>query len=65
MKFGVVSYVGNLRLVQKMEGSTTRVGLTEWEEEWVMCSCKLCKCQKRQDCRIPLEHISNHGDFDR
>ena len=48
-----------------MEGSTIRVGSAEWEEEWVMYSCNLCKCQKRQRLRIALEHISKHGEFDR
>ena len=48
-----------------MEGSAIRVGLAEWEEEWVMCSCNLCKCQKRRSCRSALEHISKHGEFDR
>ena len=47
IKFGVVSYVVNFHSVQEMEGSTTRVGLAKWEEEWVMCSWNLCKCQKR------------------
>ena len=47
-----------------MEGSTTRVGSAEWDEEWVMCSCNLCKCQKRRRRRIALEHTSKHGEFD-
>ena len=48
-----------------MEGSTRITGTVEWEEEWVMCSCNLCKWQKRQRRRIALEHIKQHGEFDR
>ena len=55
----------SLFLVHDMEGSTTRTGSAGWEEEWVMCSCKLCKWQKRRRRRIALEHIKRHGEFDR
>ncbi|MCO5564316.1 hypothetical protein L7F22_017976 [Adiantum nelumboides] len=48
-----------------MEGSTTRAGSARWEEEWVMCSCNLCKWQKKRHRRIALEHIKQHGEFDR
>ena len=48
-----------------MKGSTTREGTAEWEEEWVMCSCNLCKWQKKRRRRIALDHIKHHGEFDR
>ncbi|MCO5551795.1 hypothetical protein L7F22_005297 [Adiantum nelumboides] len=47
-----------------MEGSTTRVGSAR-REEWVMCSCNLCKWQKKRRRRIALEHIKQHDEFDR
>ena len=47
-----------------MEGST-RVGLAEWEEEWVMCSCNLCKWQKKRWRRIAVEHVKQHNEFGR
>lgn len=48
-----------------MEGSSARPGSSEWDEEWVMCSCNLCKWQKRRRRRISMQHISEHGEFDR
>lgn len=55
----------DLCLVYNMEGSTTRARTAEWEEEWVMCSCSLCKWQKKRRRRIALQHIKQHGEFDR
>ena len=48
-----------------MEESSSRAGTTEWEEEWVMCSCNLCKWQKKRRRRIALDHVKQHGEFDR
>ena len=47
-----------------MEGST-RAGSTESDEDWVMCSCNLCKWQKKRRRRIALEHVKQHGEFGR
>ena len=30
-----------------------------------MCSCNLCKWQKKRRRRIALEHVKQHGEFGR
>lgn len=40
-------------------------GTCEWEEQWVLCPCKLCKYQKRRRRRISLQHVQKHGEFNR
>lgn len=62
--FGFSTLEALLHQDPDMEGST-RVGSAEWEEEWVMCSCNLCKWQKKRRRRIAMEHVKQHGEFDR
>ena len=40
-------------------------GTREWEEQWVLCPCALCKFQKRRRRRISLQHLQRHGEFNR
>lgn len=49
--------------IEAMDGPLE--GSHEWEEQWVLCPCKLCKCQKRRRRRISLQHLQKHGEFDK